>query len=57
MHGRLVRSLEMGTLPAGTHPIAWDGRLRDGLPAFSGVYWMRVQAGSENGTVRIVVTR
>ena len=57
VHGRLVRSLEMGTLPAGTHEIAWDGRLRDGSPAFSGVYWMRVRAGSENSTLRIVVTR
>jgi hypothetical protein len=57
VHGRLVRSLEMGTLPPGSHEIAWDGRLRDGSPAYSGVYWMRVRAGSETSTLRIVVAR
>lgn len=57
VHGRLVRSLRMGTLPAGTHEVAWGGRLRDGSPALSGLYWMRVRAGSENAALRIVVTR
>ena len=57
VHGRLVRSMAGGTLPAGTHEIAWDGRLRDGSPALSGVYWMRVRTGSEESTLRVVVAR
>ena len=55
--GRLVRRLEEGTLAAGMHILHWDGRLEGGGDAASGVYWIRVAAGSINKRVKLVVAR
>ena len=55
--GRLVRKLEDGTLAAGTHVLHWDGRLEGGGDAASGVYWIRVGAGSLDKKVKLVVVR
>jgi len=55
--GKLVRRLEDGTLAAGTHVLRWDGRLDGGSDAASGVYWIRVSAGTVNKHVKLVVAR
>ena len=41
--GRLVRSIDLGRLPAGEHVTRWDGRLQDGETAASGVYFYRIE--------------
>jgi len=55
--GRLVRRLEEGFLAAGMHILHWDGRLDRGGDAASGVYWIRVAAGSINKRVKLVLAR
>jgi hypothetical protein len=55
--GRLVRRIESGTLAAGTHILRWDGSLEAGGNAASGVYWIRVGAGSIDKRVKVVVVR
>lgn len=39
--GRRVRVLHGGELPAGLHPISWDGLTDDGRPAAQGLYFVR----------------
>ncbi len=56
--GRRVQVLRGGgLLDAGSHEIAWDGRTGGGLPAGSGVYWVRVSAGEEILTRQVAVVR
>jgi hypothetical protein len=43
--GRLVRVLQDGALPAGTHERSWDGADGRGRAAPSGVYVARLEAG------------
>lgn len=47
LRGRLVARLplELETLPAGRHKLAWDGRTTAGTAAITGLYWLRVVAG------------
>jgi hypothetical protein len=54
VHGRRVRSADFGTLGAGTHPIAWDGRLERGAGAGSGIYWISVRAGDRRFVRQVV---
>jgi hypothetical protein len=44
VQGRRVRVLENGVLPPGRHSRFWDGRLKSGAPARSGVYFVRMTA-------------
>jgi flagellar hook assembly protein FlgD len=55
--GRLVRTLERGTLAAGTHVLHWDGHVEGGGDAPSGVYWVRAAAGAIHKRVKLVVVR
>lgn len=52
--GRLVRTLVDADLPAGRHESAWDGRDTAGRRTASGVYLLRMQAGTF-GAVRKLV--
>jgi hypothetical protein len=45
--GRKVRTLIERALEAGSHDIAWDTHGSDGQPLGSGVYYYRLQAGSQ----------
>ncbi len=53
--GRLVRLLCARALPAGSHEIRWDGRGDDGRQLPSGVYLVRVEAGIDRETRRLVL--
>jgi hypothetical protein len=52
--GQVVRRMELGNLPAGTHQAAWDGRDGQGKALSSGVYLYRLQAGTWSATGKMV---
>ncbi|WP_456433519.1 flagellar hook assembly protein FlgD [Thermosulfuriphilus sp.] len=47
--GRLVRSLDLGALPAGEHELSWDGLDDHGNPVADGAYQIRVTALDATG--------
>ena len=55
--GRAVRRLPAGDRPAGTQAIAWDGRDDRGAPLASGAYFVRIQAGGLEQTLRMLKLR
>jgi len=55
--GKLVRVLESGTNPAGTHEATWDGRDSSGRGVASGVYFYRLNAGSFTETKKMVLMK
>lgn len=55
--GRLVRVLREGSLPEGTRTLAWDGRDAAGLRCAPGIYLVRLSAGGEDRTGRVLVVR
>jgi hypothetical protein len=55
--GRLVRTIEHSSLPAGEHSIHWDGTDNAGSRVASGVYFMRVEAGPNTGARKVVLLR
>jgi hypothetical protein len=52
--GRRVATLHRGTLPAGRHEVAWDGRGDTGAPVGAGVYFVRLVAGSAATSRRLL---
>ncbi len=57
LRGRLVRHLFAGTLPAGDHRFAWNGRDEAGQAVASGVYLARVRAAGEERAFKLALTR
>ncbi len=60
--GQTVRVLELGELPAGAYrsrakAAHWDGRNALGEPAASGIYFVRIEAGSFLALRRMVVLK
>lgn len=55
--GRRVRALLSGRVPAGRHEVAWDGRDEDGRQVAAGVYFYRLETGTESVTRRVVRLR
>ena len=53
--GRLVRVLADEPLAAGAHQRAWDRRDQSGRPVSSGVYFLRIDAGPDQGRQKLVV--
>lgn len=53
--GRLVRVLTEAQLPAGRHERAWDRRDAFGHPVASGLYFLRLEAGSHGSRQKLVV--
>jgi hypothetical protein len=53
-NGRRVRGLLDNPLPAGEREVRWDGRTERGTRAPAGVYWLRVVAGKEQLSRRLV---
>jgi len=56
VRGKLVRSEVLGTLGPGGHSVYWDGHGNAGVPAESGIYYLRIRGrtGSSN-PVRVVL--
>ncbi len=55
--GRRLKTLVDRQQSAGNHSVRWDGRQANGTQAASGVYIVRMQAGSFTATRRIVLVR
>jgi hypothetical protein len=56
--GRAVRTLQAGAqMPAGTHRVTWDGKDDRGTPVASGVYVVRMDAGTFTQTRRAVMLK
>ncbi len=55
--GRRVRTLLHGAVPAGVHPLVWDGRDEAGRPAGAGIYWAHARAGDLERAARVVIVR
>ncbi|MEK7727567.1 MAG: FlgD immunoglobulin-like domain containing protein, partial [candidate division KSB1 bacterium] len=45
LHGHLVRTLLQASRPAGRYELTWDGKDERNRPAASGIYFIRMQAG------------
>jgi hypothetical protein len=57
IHGRLVKVLSEGLLPAGEHSTHWDGRDRTGAPVAAGIYFADLQTGKEVLSRKIILMR
>jgi hypothetical protein len=55
--GMLVRELKNDDMPAGLHELVWDGRDTDGRSVATGVYFVRLMAGSREFTRKIVMLK
>lgn len=53
--GRRIRSVFTGRREAGSHAFQWPGTDEDGKRVASGIYFVRVRAGAESSTGRIVI--
>ena len=52
--GQPVRHVWAGSLAAGKHRLAWDGRDAQGQPVAAGVYWYRLQVDDQTRTRKMV---
>ncbi len=52
--GQPVRRVWNGSLAAGAHRLAWDGRDAAGKPVAAGVYWYRLQVDDQTHTRKMV---
>ena len=57
VRGQEVKTLVSGNQSAGTNFVSWNGRDNSGHRASQGVYFLRLQAGSEVRSLRMVLTR
>ncbi len=55
--GREVSVIQDGVQPVGPHEVRWDGADRKGLPLSAGVYFVRLDAGGETRTSKIMLVR
>jgi len=55
LHGRLVRRLAHGVLPAGMHRFSWDGRDHHGKNVSSGSYILRFMTGGQPAETRKIM--
>ena len=57
VRGRLVRTLLDGSLIAGVHRLAWDGRNAGGRAVGTGIYFARWSAGKSGGSERLLLLK
>jgi hypothetical protein len=55
--GQRVRRLLAGDRPAGPQRVTWDGRDDRGRPAATGVYVLRMRAGEDQQSRRVLLLR
>ena len=57
LRGRRVRELTRDVWPAGRHEVPWNGRDDRGRELASGIYLVRLQAGSESAVAKVTLVR
>ncbi|MEJ2722183.1 MAG: FlgD immunoglobulin-like domain containing protein, partial [bacterium] len=57
VRGQLVRTLENRSVPPGRHEIVWNGRDNSGRSVATGVYFVRLTAGSREMTRKLVLIK
>lgn len=57
LQGRLVQTIATGTLAAGHHRAAWNGRDRSGQSVASGTYLCRLVAAGRVQSLKLVLTK
>jgi hypothetical protein len=57
IHGRRVRRLVSGSLPAGEHAARWDGSDERGRDVASGIYFVTLEAGATVVRTRVALLR
>lgn len=57
IHGRRVRQLVQGMLPAGEHAAGWNGKDDRGREAASGIYFLTLEAGTSVVRTRVALLR
>ncbi len=55
--GREIAVLREGMEDEGSHEVRWDGKGGDGRPVATGVYFVRLTAGDETRTSRMMIVR
>ena len=55
--GRRVRRLFAGPLGAGPNQVNWDGRDEQGNGVATGIYWVRIEAGTEAAAQKLIRMR
>lgn len=55
--GRRVATLSAGIMGAGSQTLEWNGRDENGKPSASGVYFLRLRAGSLTAQTKLVLLR
>jgi hypothetical protein len=57
IRGQKVRNLSSGAMQAGNHTLHWNGRDRYGRSVASGLYFVRVNSGKHNQTVKVMLMK
>jgi len=57
MLGQKVRDLFSGKQSSGVHSVSWDGRGDSGEKSSSGIYFVRVEAGDEEASRKVMFVR
>jgi len=57
VRGRRVRTLVSETMPPGMHAVTWSGTGERGEPAASGIYFVRMTAGSFTQTRKVILLK
>ncbi len=52
--GRVVRTIQTGELPRGSHEIQWDGRDERGIEVPAGLFFIRLQVGDRKHALRVL---
>ena len=55
--GRAAKRLDLGLLPAGHHERGWKAEGDAGHPLASGVYYLRLEAGREQASQKVLILR
>ena len=60
--GKLIRTLELGHLPAGNYietgkALYWDGKTKNGELVSSGTYFYQIQAGDYSETRKMLILK
>lgn len=57
LRGRLIRHVFEGVGKRGENTVRWDGRDSQGNAVASGIYFCRISAGTESGTLKVTLVR